>query len=118
MTAKKNISRTKKTAPSEEKSTESDKTYRSIFEHSRIPTVVIGEDSTILLANSSFEELSGYSRRDIEKKKQWTEFVDTRDIEKTRSYITENLKPGDGRMNHSVLDLLTKRALSGRPPRA
>jgi PAS domain S-box-containing protein len=72
----------------------SEKIYRGIFEQSGIPTVVIGEDSTILLANNRFEELSGYPRGEIEAKKQWAEFVDARDVERTRKYHAESLKPG------------------------
>lgn len=68
--------------------------YRGIFEQSGIPTVVIGEDSAILLANSRFGEMSGYPRDEIEAKKHWEEFVDKGDIEKIRKYHAENLKPG------------------------
>jgi PAS domain S-box-containing protein len=72
----------------------SEKIYRGIFEQSGIPTVVIGEDSTILLANNRFEELSGYPRGEIESKKKWADFVDAGDVEKTRKYHAESLKPG------------------------
>jgi|GEM_PF-913351 PAS domain S-box-containing protein len=90
---KKASSRPGKTASTTEKITKSEKTYRGIFEHSGIPAVVIGEDSVILLANRRFEELSGYPRGEMEGKKPWTEFVNTGDIEKTGTYITEILKP-------------------------
>jgi PAS domain S-box-containing protein len=93
-TPKKAPPRLKNTAVITEKLIESEKTYRGIFEHYAIPTVVIGEDSAILLANSRFEELSGYPRGEIEEKKQWTEFVDAGDTEKTGRYLAETLKPG------------------------
>jgi PAS domain S-box-containing protein len=93
-TEKKAPSRPRKPASGTEKLTKSEKTYRGIFEHTGIPTVVIGEDEVILLANSRFEELSGYPRGKIEGKKQWTEFVDTGDIEKSGKYLSEILKPG------------------------
>jgi PAS domain S-box-containing protein len=73
---------------------ESERNYRGIFEQSGIPTVVIGGDSTILLANKRFEELSGYPRGEIEAKKQWVDFVDAQDVERTRKYLAELLKPG------------------------
>lgn len=94
LTRKKTPPRTKKTTPVTDRLIGSEKVYRGIFEQSGIPTVVIGEDSTILLVNSRFEEMSGYSRDEIEAKKQWAEFVDEGDIEKTRKYHAENLKPG------------------------
>ncbi len=98
MTAKK----TEKKSPQPSRNTrattealrESEKTYRGIFECGGIPTVIIGEDYLIQLANDKFLELSGFSRGDVEGKKRWTEFVDTRDIEKTEKYIAEFLKPG------------------------
>lgn len=54
---------------------ESEMYYRTIFETTGTATVLIGEDTTISLANSEFEKLSGYSRKEIEGKKSWTEFV-------------------------------------------
>lgn len=73
---------------------ESERIYRGIFEQSGIPTIVIDEESTILLANNRFEELSGYFRGQIEAKKKWAEFVDLGDVEKIGKYHTEILKPG------------------------
>jgi PAS domain S-box-containing protein len=94
MTVKKSPPRLTNTALITEELIESEKLYRGIFEQSGIPAVVIGEDSTILLTHSRFEELSGYPRGEIEEKKQWTEFVHIRDREKTRKYLDENLKFG------------------------
>lgn len=54
---------------------ESEIYYRTIFETTGTATVLIEEDTTISLANSGFEKLSGYSRKEIEGKKSWTEFV-------------------------------------------
>ncbi len=55
--------------------------YRSIFETSGAAQVIIEEDTTISLANSRFEQLVGYSRKEIERKKSWTEFVHPEDLE-------------------------------------
>jgi PAS domain S-box-containing protein len=74
---------------------ESETIYQQIFEHS-IPTIVIGEDNTILLVNGKFEEISGYSRGEIETKKQWTEFIDKADIGKTLVYLAESRNPDVG----------------------
>ena len=94
MTAKKAPPHYKKTAQPTENLIESEKTYRGIFENCGIPTMVIREDSTILLVNKRFEELSGYFRGEIEAKKHLAEFIDPGNIEKTQKYQTEILKPG------------------------
>jgi PAS domain S-box-containing protein len=70
----------------------SEKPYRTIFEYSSIPTIIVEKDSTISLANRAFQELSGYSRREIEGKKKWMEFVALEDIDKLTNYLTENIK--------------------------
>lgn len=43
--------------------------YKAIFEHTGTATIIIEEDTTISLANSEFEKLSGYSKEEIEGKK-------------------------------------------------
>ncbi len=59
----------------------SEEKYRTIFENTGTATVIIEEDTTISLVNGQFEELSGYSREEIEWKKSWTEFVIEEDLE-------------------------------------
>ena len=49
--------------------------YRAVFENAAIAAVIVEEDGTIALANSSFEKLSGYTRGELEKKKKLTEFL-------------------------------------------
>ena len=48
--------------------------YISVFETSGAAQAIIDEDTIISLANSKFEELTGYSRSEIENKKSWTDF--------------------------------------------
>lgn len=60
--------------------------YKAIFEHTGTATVIIEEDTTISLANTEFESLSGYAREEIEGKKSWTEFVDKDDLERMKEY--------------------------------
>lgn len=67
-------------------SNDSEKYYKTIFEHTGTATVIIEEDTTISLANTEFEKLSGYSREEIEGKKSWTEFVNPDDLEKMKKY--------------------------------
>jgi PAS domain S-box-containing protein len=79
---------------------ESGKTYRTIFEHTGVPTIIIEKDSTISLANSKFEDLSGYRRNDIDGKKKWMEFVAPEDVEKITKYFDEIIKTKVGTPTH------------------
>ena len=65
---------------------ESEDRYRTVFEATGTATVIIEEDTTISLMNSTFEDLSGYSKEEIENKKSWTEFVHTKDLEQLQKY--------------------------------
>lgn len=71
---------------SNKNSNNSYKFYRDIFEKLAIPTIIIDEDMTILLMNTEAEKLSGYSKKDIENKKKWTEFVPKHEIERMKEY--------------------------------
>jgi PAS domain S-box-containing protein len=60
---------------------ESETHYRTIFENTGTATVIIEEDTIISLANTKFEELSGYTKNEIEHKKSWKDFVVKDDLE-------------------------------------
>lgn len=60
--------------------------YRGIFENTGAATVIIDEDTTLLLCNRQFEKLSGYSKSELEGKKSWTEFVVKEDLERMKKY--------------------------------
>ncbi|MGC9516865.1 MAG: PAS domain S-box protein [Methanomicrobiales archaeon] len=59
----------------DEKIKESEAFYKSIFENTGNATILVEENSLISLANTEFENLSGYSRKEIQGKMKWTEFV-------------------------------------------
>ncbi len=63
----------------------SEELYRTIFRNTGTATVLIAEDTTISLANPQFETLSKYSKKDIEGKKSWTEFVHKDDLDMMRA---------------------------------
>jgi PAS domain S-box-containing protein len=65
---------------------ESEEKYRTIFENTGTVMLIIEEDMTISLVNSEFEKVSGYSKSEIEGKKNWTEFVTKEDLEKMQEY--------------------------------
>jgi diguanylate cyclase (GGDEF)-like protein len=50
--------------------------YRTIFENTGAATLIIEKDMRISLANSRFLAMSGYSRREIENRKSWLDFID------------------------------------------
>ncbi|MFO7791879.1 MAG: response regulator [Candidatus Saliniplasma sp.] len=49
--------------------------YMTLFENIRLPLTVLDDEGNILLANTSFENLSNYSRDELEGKKGWFQFV-------------------------------------------
>jgi PAS domain S-box-containing protein len=59
----------------------SEERYRSVFENTGAATTIVEENTIISLANNEFERLSGYTKREIEMKKSWTEFVAKEDLE-------------------------------------
>lgn len=60
--------------------------YSSIFENTGAATVIVKENRIISMANKEFENLSGYSKDEIEGKKSWTEFVIDEDLQKMQEY--------------------------------
>lgn len=88
---------------------ESGKTYRTIFENTGVPTIIIEKDSTISLANSKFEEMSGYRRNEIDGKKKWTEFIAPEDVEKLNTYFTETIKTKISPSGHYPFDFVDRK---------
>ncbi|NPU83957.1 MAG: PAS domain S-box protein [Syntrophaceae bacterium] len=66
----------------EEALKQSEAWYRTVFENTGTAIIVVEEDTTISLANTEFEKLSGYSKEEIEGKRHWTEFTAPEDIER------------------------------------
>ena len=54
---------------------ESEERYRAVFENTGTAMLILEEDTTISLANSEFERLSGYTREELEGKIPWTVFT-------------------------------------------
>ncbi len=50
--------------------------YRTIFENTGAATIIIEKDMRISLANSQFVAMSGFSRREIQNRKSWLDFID------------------------------------------
>lgn len=60
--------------------------YRAIFENTGTASVLIEEDATISLANTRWEELSGYSKDELEGRIKWTAFVVPEDLGRMMEY--------------------------------
>jgi len=74
----------------------SENLYRTIFEATGTASIIIDEDTSILLANSEFEKLSGYTREGIENKMSWTSFIVPEDLERMVKYHRDRrINPAD-----------------------
>jgi PAS domain S-box-containing protein len=62
------------------------KEYQAVFENTGKAMVIVEEDATISLSNREFEQLSGYTKEEIEGRKSWTEFVARDDRKRVREY--------------------------------
>ncbi len=65
---------------------ESEERYRAIFENTGTLSIIVDEDTTIILANSEFVRLSGYKKEEIQGKMSWTQFVAPEDLDKVLKY--------------------------------
>ena len=74
---------------------ESEARYRSVFENTGTATVIIEEDMTISMVNSELEKLSGYSKKEVEGKMSWTDFVVEEDLERMKGYHVKR-REGEG----------------------
>jgi diguanylate cyclase (GGDEF)-like protein/PAS domain S-box-containing protein len=60
--------------------------YRTIIENTGTAMLILEEDTTISMVNSSLEEMVGYSAGEVERKKRWTEFVAEKDLARMTEY--------------------------------
>ncbi|GEM_PF-1159021 len=68
------------------------KRYKTLFENTGTATCLFGDDSVIRMANKKFEELSGYSREELENQLKWSDFVSADDLEKMSRYHEQRNK--------------------------
>jgi len=53
----------------------SESRYRSVFENTGLPTLILEEDLTVSMVNVRFEDLTGFSKHDIEGKMELDRFM-------------------------------------------
>jgi len=80
---------------SEEALQKSEKLYRSLFENTGTATFVAEDDFTVSQVNGKCEELTGYSREEIEGRMKTTDFVDPEDLEQAINYHLARREPFD-----------------------
>ncbi|SKA79821.1 EAL domain-containing protein [Desulfobaculum bizertense] len=64
---------------------ETEKLYRTVFRNTGTASILVDDDTTILLANPMFENLVGRSSREIEGVMSWTDLFHPDDIGKMRA---------------------------------
>ena len=80
----------------EEEMRRSEEKYRTIFDNTGTPTIIVGEDTTISLANAEFEKFAGYTKKELEEKKSWLEFVMSDDMDRVKEWYNVRLPDFQG----------------------
>jgi len=88
---------------------ESEENYRTVFENTGTATVTLEENMIISLANSEFVSLSGYSKKEIENKMKWTDFVLPEDLERMKKYHLARRKTGENPPSEYEFHLIDKK---------
>jgi PAS domain S-box-containing protein len=60
--------------------------YRTLFENTGTANIIVDADTTIIMANTTFENLSGYSKEDLEGITSWKEMVLPEDLTMLENY--------------------------------
>jgi diguanylate cyclase (GGDEF)-like protein/PAS domain S-box-containing protein len=58
----------------------------ALFKTIGIAAIIVDEDAKIILANREFEKITGYSRKELENKKKWIDFLANSDPLKIKEY--------------------------------
>jgi PAS domain S-box-containing protein len=91
----------------EEALRQSEETYRTIFENSGIPMIMVNEDMSIALANAEVEAVFGYAPEAIQGR-IWTEFIpeaNRPDLLRFRSERRRRSQPSPGKITTQVRDM-------------
>ena len=108
-----------KTPPHEEKKDAiltavraSEKKYRTVFENSSLPTIIIEKDAKISLANNRFRQLVGFSQKEIEGKKKWTEFVVPEMVDNLTNFLAGCRATGEQPTRQYIISLVDRKKKS------
>jgi len=64
----------------------SEERYRTIFENTATANIIIAGDTTIMMANNNFANLSGFTKEEVEGKMSWMNFIHPDDLDKMKTY--------------------------------
>jgi PAS domain S-box-containing protein len=70
----------------EEALRKSEQKYRTVFENTGNPTILVDEDTTITMVNTKFEKICGYSKEEIEDIRSWPDFFEINDQNKMKEF--------------------------------
>ncbi|MFO7791980.1 MAG: PAS domain S-box protein [Candidatus Saliniplasma sp.] len=73
----------------------SEKKYKTVFEKTNTPMLIVREDTIVEMTNPKFVEVFGYSKEDIMNKKSWTEYVADDYLPMMKQYHEERRKDPD-----------------------
>lgn len=63
--------------------------YKTIFDNTGTATIILDESEEIILANTEFEKLSGYSKEELDKGLKWTNFISDDDKMEVKEYFNK-----------------------------
>ncbi len=79
---------------------ESEETYRSVFENTGTPVVIIEKDFTIFMANHEFEKFTGIQKNQLEGRVKLNDFMAGSDP----SPMPDDPRPGEGHSSRMLSD--------------
>ena len=82
--------------------------YRSVFENTGTATLIVEDDMTISKVNSKIEELTGYTKTEIEGKMKTTHLVAEKDLTKVKDYHNARRKNVGEFPGEYILDIVDK----------
>lgn len=87
---------------------ESEAFYKTLFENTGTASIIVDEDTTILMVNTQFEKLSGYSKEDVEGKISWKEMVPPEYLDIMEKYRQMRRKGIESPPEHYEAQLVNK----------
>ncbi|MCD4771940.1 MAG: PAS domain S-box protein [Bacteroidales bacterium] len=76
----------------ETNSTERNNFYKTLFDNSSTAMCIIEKNNILSLVNNEFAKFVGFSKKEIEEKKPWTDFALKEDLIKIRTKYIQNLR--------------------------
>ena len=65
--------------------------FRAILENIGSATIIADEDSRILYVNPAFEQLTGFTREEVENKRRWSEYIFPDDLAMVMEYTRSRI---------------------------